>query len=265
VPAPAVLSRLAAEKPPRKDSQERVWLSRFLAIQLVRTPDHIDQFMFVPSALEYAGTRRGPVDSDIMREYLTHIRLGNVPPDTEAQAAADWVNGALTKPGRMPSREQAIIALFKIAQEHMAPVLQRKAWSVEIDMKGRFITADLPVSKYWYPAKRKMYMGVGIEDADEIRFPIDPCHLLVMRPRYPEIRSIASTERVHAVNQQIANRCYRQVIASREHAQSLVDLQLQSRPLALRFDSGPLIREDIRGLEYEDGEMLHLYVEHPDD
>lgn len=264
-PAPALLSRLAEEKPPRKNSAERISLSMFLAIQLVRTPDHINQFMFVPSALEYAGSRRGPVDLDVMREYLTHIRLGDAPSAKEVQAAADWVNGSLTKPGPLPSREQAIVGLFKIAREYLAPVLHDKAWSIEIDMKGRFMTADLPVSKYWYPAKRKMYMGVGLEDADEIRFPIDPRHLLVMRRRYPEIRSIASTERVNSVNQQTANRCYRQIIANPDHALSLAQVQLQPRPLALRFNTGPIIREDMEGLEYEDGDMIHLYVEHPDD
>jgi hypothetical protein len=264
-PAPALLSRLAEEKLPRRNSEDRISLSRFLAMQLVRTPDNIDQFMFVPSVLEYAKSPSGPVNFGLVREHLTHIRLGKVPSDTEVQAATYWVNGMLTKPGRMPSREQAIIGLFDIAEEHLAPALNEKAWSIEIDELGRFITADLPVSKYWYPGKRKMYMGVGIEDVDEVRFPIDPRHLLVMRRRYPENRSIASTERVRAVNQQIANRCYRQIIANRDHAQLLINVELQSRPLALRFNTGPLIREGIEGLEFEDGTVIQLYVEHPDD
>jgi hypothetical protein len=110
-----------------------------------------------------------------------------------------------------------------------------------------------------------MYMGVGLQDADEIRFPIDPRNLLVMRPRYPENRSVVSGDRVEEVNVQVANRCYRQVIATPKRAASLEKLVLQSRPMALRFDTGPLLKDVADGVERTGDTMLHLYVEHPDD
>lgn len=264
-PAPALLSRLAEGKLPRKGSDERAEISKFLAMQLVRTPDRIDQSLFVPSVLEASGSPRGPVGKDVVREYIAQRRLGEVPSDREVEAAADWVNGVLAHPGPMPGRDDAIKMMFRIAKEQLAPVIRDKAWSIEIDPEGRFLTADLPVSKYWCPAKRKMYMGVGLEDADEIRFPIDPHHLLVMRPRYPENRSIVSGGRVEAVNMQVANRCYRQVIATPEGTASLEKLVLQSRPMALRFDEGPLLRDGADGVVRTDRTVLHLYVEHPGD
>jgi uncharacterized protein DUF4238 len=164
----------------------------------------------------------------------------------------------------MPGRDDAIKMMFRIAREHLAPVIRNKAWAIEIDLEGRFLTTDLPVSKYWSPVKRKMYTGVGLQDADETRFPIDPCHLLVMRPRHPENRSVVSVDRVKAINAQIANRCYRQVIATPRNAASLEQLVIQPRPMALRFDAGPLLRDGADGIE-RDGTVLHLYVEHPDD
>lgn len=123
----------------------------------------------------------------------------------------------------------------------------------------------LPVSTYWYPAKRQTYRGVGLVDVDEVRFPVDPFHLLVLRRRYPENRTITSGDRVRAVNQQAANRCYRLVIAQPGEASALAELQLLPRSLALRFNIGPLIRENPDGTTWEDGEVIHLYVEHADD
>lgn len=264
-PAPVLLSRLAEGKLPRKDSDDRSEISKFLAMQFVRTPDRIDQSLFVPSVLEASGSPRGPVGKDVVRAYLAHRRLGEMPSDREVEAAADWVNGMLAQPGPMPSRDDAIKMMFRIAKEHLAPVIRDKAWSVEIDPDGRFLTADLPVSKYWSPAKRKMYKGVGLQDADEIRFPIDPRHLLVLRPQYPENRSVVSGDRVKAVNVQVANRCYRQVIAMPGATASLEQLVIQPRPMALRFNTGPLLRDGADGIQRADGTVLHFYVEHPDD
>jgi uncharacterized protein DUF4238 len=102
-PAPALLSRLAEGKIPRKDSDDRAEISKFLAMQFVRTPDHIDQSLFVPSVFEASGSPHGPVGKDVVREYLAHRRLGEVPSDQEVEAAADWVNGMLAQQGHARS------------------------------------------------------------------------------------------------------------------------------------------------------------------
>jgi Protein of unknown function (DUF4238) len=262
-PASDMLSRLGEKYPP-KASNDRRALSSFLAIQLVRTPDHISQVLFASLFAEYAGTDR--ISLGVMRSYMTDVHLGYPPSDREAQAATDFVNGALNMYGTLPTRYDALTILFRVAVEQLAPVLHDKAWSIEIDPEGRFITSDLPVTKYWDPAKRRRYEGVGIANADEIRFPIDPQHLLVMRPRYPEYRIIVPDGRVSAVNQQIAARCYRMIIAQPDLADSLMQLRLRDRSAALRFDIGPLIREDADGQLIQDGrEVIHQYVEYEDE
>ncbi len=263
-PASDMLTRLGEQKCPSKRSNDRWDLSRFLAIQLVRTPDHISQALFASLVAEYTGTR--PISNDVVHTYMTDVHLGYPPSDREAQAATDFVNGALNMYGTLPTRYDALTILFRVAVEQLAPVLRDKAWSIEIDPKHRFITTDLPVSKYWDPAKRRRYEGVGIANADEIRFPIDPRHLLVMRPRYPEHRIVVPDARVSAVNQQVAARCYRMIIARPDQAESLTQLRLRDRPAALRFDIGPLIREGADGQQIQDGrEVIHQYVEYEDE
>ena len=144
-PAPELFQELADKRCPRKTSRERLGLSNFLAIQLARTPDHIGQIMFPALVAEYAPSL--PVRADVMRQYLTEVRQGALPSDSDVKAARNWVNGLMAT-GRLPTKQDALEILFRVALENVAPLLHDKAWSVEIDPEGRFITSDLPVSKY---------------------------------------------------------------------------------------------------------------------
>jgi hypothetical protein len=263
-PASDLLTRLGEQRCPPKRSRDRWDLSRFLAIQLVRTPDHISQLLFASLVVEYAGGR--PISENVVRAYLADVHLGYPPKDREVRAAASFVNGALNMVGTLPTKHDALTMLFRIAVEQLAPVLRDKAWSIETDPKRRFITTDLPVSKYWNPAKRRRYEGVGIANADEIRFPVDPQHLLVMRPRYPAHRIVVPDDRIAEVNHQVATRCYRMIIAHPDQGESLTWLRLRERSAALRFDIGPLLREGSEGWQVQDDqEIVHQYVEYDDE
>jgi hypothetical protein len=254
-PATELLQELAEKPCPKRKSDDRRTLSRFLAIQLIRTPDHISQFMFPVLAVEYA--QRVPVTTAIMRRYLAEVHLAVTPSESEVLAATDWVNGLMAQ-GPLPDKGEALRILFKVALEKVAPILCDKAWSVEIDPRKRFITSDLPVSKYWSPSKRKSYQGVGVQDATEIRFPIDPAHLLVMRPRFPSHRVVVSDERVEAVNRGTASRSYRFIISNIDNRPALLNFPFKGNPATLRFNEAPLF--DDYGKTRSD--VIHLYVEY---
>lgn len=214
----------------RKGSKERHDLSNFLAIQLARTPDHIIQIMFPVLAADYAPSL--PISKAVMRQYLAEAHLRATPRENEVKAATDWVNGLMAA-GELLTKGDALEILFEVALEKVAPLLHDKAWSVEIDPKERFMTSDLPVSKYWSSSKRKSYQGVGVQDATEIRFPLDPGHILVLRPRYPEHRVVVSDARVQTINRDVATHSYRFVISHSDQESALVELSLRDRPAAL--------------------------------
>jgi hypothetical protein len=251
--APSLLEMLAT-KASSKNSVERREISDFLAMQLARTPDSIGRIMFVNNVIEKAA--EPPVSLETMRRYLTEVHLLEEPPEIEVKAAADLVNG-MTAMGPLPSKKDSLEILFRVARERVSPILQKKAWSIEIDPRNRFVTSDLPVNKYW--ANANNYEGVGVENADEIRFPIDPGHLLVMRPRFPEHRVVVPEERVSIVNRGTAARCYRFVIGHPDQKSLINELPLSDRPAALRFHEGPLLREDGRPFEPA-REVIHTYV-----
>jgi hypothetical protein len=212
--------------------------------------------MFANNVVDYVSSL--PVSFEAMRQYLTEMHFGAGPNEVEVRAAADLVNG-MTAMGPLPSKEDSLDILFRVALQKVSPVLQEKAWAIEIDPHGQFITSDLPVNKYWAPSKCNDYEGVGVENADEIRFPVDPSHLLVLRPRYPEHRVVVDEKRVRAVNLGTAARCYRFMVAHVDQEQFIGALRLRDHAAALRFHEGPLV--DAAGVPVKPRrDVIHTYV-----
>jgi len=260
-PASQLLQTISAKKCPRRGTTERQLLSDFLAIQLARTPDSIGRIMFASNVVDYASSP--PISFETMRQYLSEVHFAAVPDDDEVKAAADLVNG-MTAMGSLPSKEDSLDILFRVALRDVSPILQEKAWSIEIDPRGQFITSDLPVNKYWAPNKCNDYEGIGVENADEIRFPVDPRHLLVLRPRYPEHRVVVDEKRVRSANRGTAARCYRFVVAHVDQEQLIGAMPLRDHAAVLRFQEGPLV--DATGVPVKPRrDVIHTYVSYEEE
>lgn len=259
---PGYLADLRSGPTPRKRSEARNDISDLLALQIVRTREYVYRWMFPLYAAEYTGER--PISFEGMRRFLTEEYLGEVPRDAEVQGAFDLANFALTK--GMPDKGKILSMLLKLAGEQLAPLLAEMAWAVEISGDHAFVTADRPISMWKRDTRDLTFKGIGLETADELRFPLDPHHLLVLRPRFPEHRTYVDARRVAEVNRRLAAGCYEMVIACPSSREELAQLRLRPVRPALRFNTGPLLEPDASGRLVPTGqEVLHTFIPYGDD
>jgi hypothetical protein len=259
---PGYLADLRSGPIPRKGSEARNDISDLLALQIVRTREYVHRWMFPLYAAEYTGER--PVSHEGIRRFLTEEYLGEVPREAEVQGAFDFANYALSK--GMPDKGEILSILLKAAEEQFAPRLAKMAWAVEISMDHAFVTADRPISMWKRDTRDLTFKGIGLETADELRFPLGPHHLLVLRPRFPEHRTYVDARRVAEVNRRLAAGCYEMVIACPSSREELAQLRLTPVRPALRFNTGPLLEPDAAGRLVPTGqEILHTFIPYGDD
>ncbi|HCG00402.1 MAG TPA: hypothetical protein DEV93_07630 [Chloroflexi bacterium] len=242
--------------PPPEGTDDRQVLSIFLALQNTRTPEQRARIMFPAKVAEYAGSRK--LTKEVVYEFLERIHLGFPPSDNEAQAAFDFVSIALSDP-RVLTAEFAIQAMFG-SVKYVAPVIAAMNWTLEIDRKQQFVTSDLPFIFWRAPTIRDQFEGVGVNNAEELRFPLDPGKQLVITKRKRTATARISPERARACNADTASACYR-FIVGRPSQQTLVKRPHmdQGRPV-VRFNTGPLYAVHSDGTKKYDGDVLHMWV-----
>jgi hypothetical protein len=259
---PGYLAELRDGPTPRKRSQAREDISDLLALQIVRTREHVGQWMFPMAAAEYTGER--PISREGMRRFLTEEYLGETPREQEIQGALDFANYMLSK--GMPEKREILSILLRTAGDELAPRLAKMAWAVEMSKDHTFVTTDRPVAMWRRDPQNMTIMGTGLENSDEVRFPLGPHHLLVLRPRFPEHRTHVDPGRVAEVNRHLAAGCYEMVIARSSDRAELAQLSLRRVRPALRFNTGPLLEPDATGRLVPTGqEVLQAYVSYGDE
>jgi Protein of unknown function (DUF4238) len=239
-------------QPPLRGSPDREALSRYLALQSTRTPETRERILFAREVADYAGRRR--ITQALMAEYLETVHLGFRPAASEISAAWDFVTVNLQSPETLT--EEFAIEMMLVSMEKIAPVLDGMWWTVESDRKGRLITSDAPFIVWRTPSPRDEFEGVGIANAEEIRFPLDPGKQLVLTPAPRTATARIGSQRVRQINSDTVSACHRFVVA---HPGNLNDAQaphLTSDRPVIRFNSGPLYKDGKR----QDGEIIHSWV-----
>lgn len=261
-PLATLLDQVRNHRTPRPGSQERSHLSDLIALQIVRTPEYFDFWTMAGRVAEFTGER--PVSLAGVRRFLTEAYLVDPPSDGEVQGASDFVNVALLQD--LPEKSEMFDVMFRIAREEIAPRLEQKAWAVERTSGPPFVTTDRPVSVWRRDPAAMSRIGAGIESADEIRFPLGPRQLLVMRPRFPENRTFVDAARVASVNRSLAAQSHAMVMGLVEAAGVLDGLALRRARPSLRFNAGPLVAEQANGRSLATGSsVVHLYVSYGDE
>ena len=218
--------------------------------------------MFPSAAADYTGER--PISREGMRRFLTEEYLGEAPSEPELQGAFDFANYALSK--SMPGKREMLSLLLRSASEELAPRLARMAWAVEITQDCAFVTTDRPVAMWRRDTRDLTFMGTGLDNSDEVRFPLGPNHLLVLRPRFPEHRTYVNHGRVAQVNRHLAAGCYEMIIARPVDGEELAQFRLRGVRPALRFNTGPLLEPDATGRLVPTGqEILQTFIPYGDD
>jgi hypothetical protein len=241
---------------PPPGSEERTALSVYLGLQMTRTRELREQIQFPLKVAEFLCGR--DLTHELIAEFLEEIHLGFPPSEGEVKGAFDYSSFLLQDPASM-TRERSMELMFDAAQA-VVPRLTARNWCIEHDRKGRLVTSDTPLVLWRRPSPRDAYEGVGVEDADEIRFPLDPNKQLIMTKRERSPSARISPERSATCNQDVALGCHNFVVAHPSQQTRVAQLDLPKRRPVLRFNSGPLVREQPDGTTIKDGEVMHTWV-----
>jgi hypothetical protein len=235
--------------------RERAILAAFMALQLTRTPEQRERVLFPRNLAAYAGERE--IDAVLVEEYLERVHLGFRPKRTEVEAALAFVQMALQ--GGALTRGDAIELMLE-SVDHLVPALLNRCWTLEIARKPRFLTSDLPVVIWRNPSPRDQYEGIGVANAEEIRFPIDPGKQLVLTQNdRPAVRSI-EPDRVRGCNADMAQASHRLIVGHPHRMRLLQQVSLSPKRPILRFNMGPLYEKGPGGAYVREGEVLHAWV-----
>lgn len=239
--------------PPAEDTTERAALARYMALQATRTPEERERIFFARRVATYAGPRE--VTRELVAEYLEKVHLGFEPSENEAAAAFDFVSVNLSAPETL-TQEFAIEMMLQ-SMDRIAPILRNLHWTLEFDRKGRLITSDAPLVVWRQPSPRDAFEGVGIANAEEIRFPLDPVKQLVLSPRERTATARIEGKRVQNCNADMASACHRFVVAHPRNSNQANSSQLTPRRPVIRFNTGPLYSPEGELLA---GDVLHMWV-----
>ena len=233
-------------------------IAQFLAIQRVRTREYVAQSEFLH---EFAKAyERRPVAKDDIKIFLTERHLKFIPSDREIEGAWTLASYFLDR-GELPGKDEMTEMHFRIALRQLGPRLTRLRWKVEHCRKPILLTCDRPVM-YWRPhVPSDAYEGIGIHSAREIRLPLTPQDLLVIRSEGAE-DSIEHVQprRFEAVNLETAAQCHEFVIAPFSRPSLLKALVIAKHRPVLRFDIAPGFRENPNGSHEPMGDILHTWI-----
>ncbi|WP_285500649.1 DUF4238 domain-containing protein [Actinokineospora sp. NBRC 105648] len=220
---------------PELDSANRVTLAYYLAIQKLRTPESRAFTSFPHEVLKYAGDRS--VTSALMAEYLEQVHLGFKPIPSEVAGALTFfeVHSDLLTPA---TRNEIVTIPFNSTQP-VTELLLNMHWSLEIARKARLITSDTPMTIWHRPSRADRYRGTGIVDAEEVRFPLSPGHLLVLTPEPRPAVERVEPKRVRQCNLDQAAGCHRFIVGHPDRQRILAESPLALKRPAIRFNEAP--------------------------
>jgi hypothetical protein len=237
---------------------QRDLVAVFAALQLVRTREHVARNEFLHGFAEFSDRR--PVEREDIRRYLSERHLGFAPSDAEVEGAWTIAYAALNQ-GDLPTREQMLAMSLGMAVTEFAPRLGRMQWSVEHCRTPILMTSDRPVMN-WRPASRRdRFEGIGIETAEEVRLPLAPNELLVMRHVASDgPMTEVQVGRFKNVNRDIGAQCHEFVVATRQRARELDRLILAKHRPIVRFNTGPGHQRFPDGHSEAIGDIVHMWT-----
>lgn len=221
--------------------ERRSLLAVFMAVQLTRTLKHSSEINFIADVASSA--TEWPPSQEVVRAYLYNLD-GREPDDAEVYAAWTFVS---TAPAPAPTLDMAMSISMDIAITQIAPRLEARRWTVRHFQKPGLFTNDCPVHRWSHPFHRPPVGGNGVENADEVRFPLSPSALLVMTRG----NAYASNASLRMVNAEICKVAHKFVVASPGQLSALNKMALAKYPPRMRF----------RLIDSAKGELLHMWTD----
>lgn len=229
----------------------RQLMAVYLAIQLARTVHHRNQAQFMIDLA--AKTTERPIPADVVREHLRELDGGDDPDENEVQTVRDLLEGSPSA----PTGDQAHSMAMQVATEMVAPRLESMRWCVYDFGRPILITSDRPVQLWRRVGSGPEVGGVGVENADQIRFALSPSTLLVMsrEPLNP-----TQLPNPRSINADTFRDCHQFVVGTPQSRHALSALDLAPQSPRLRFRTGPGYATGPDGTNQYVGEALHTYV-----
>jgi hypothetical protein len=247
----------ATGKVPGERDLDSGTLAMFIGLQIARTTQHRERVLFPQRVIDWANGR--DVTRELVAEYLETRHLGFAPDPREVDAAHTIVRVAQRDAPDTLNQEFAVQMMLTSAFEISKRLLSLH-WSIEVDRRREFITADTPVVLWRKPARLDHYRGLGIETATEARFPLDPGKQMVFSRRKREPTLEVAVHRVRAANKDMADACHRFIVGSPNNsAQMDAQRLLVWRPV-LRFNVAPGTEVGPDGVQRPMGDVLQMWT-----
>jgi hypothetical protein len=242
-------------RPPKSPVREA--LASFIALLITRTTAHRERALFPKRVTDWAGGRE--VTKDLVREYLRTEHLGHEPEDGEVEGAFTHVSMHL-EDTTVVTAEFAIGVMLESAALLVERVLALH-WTVEVGGRAHFITSDVPVIPWRKVSERDRYEGLGVDNASELRFPLDPAKQLVLSKRERRASMEVHDLRVRRSNATMASACHRFVVGSPEDRAEIDTQHLDRWRPVIRFNVGPLFVPGPGGeMQKQPGEVIQSWV-----
>lgn len=175
--AALVIERLIDKPDVNPSEGDRVALATFLAFQVARGTQFRAQFNQIVDWWAKFTWANTPRDPERLKKILSE--RGVTPTD---EKVAELMEG-LEHPERfeVEADESALLRASMETAVEMGPYLIPREWNILRCDEPLFVTSDQPVTLWSKPRENSFY-GAGIATADEVRFPLDPSHFLVLTP-----------------------------------------------------------------------------------
>jgi hypothetical protein len=243
-------------RPPTEGSEARGVLAMFLAFQMTRTTEYRERILFPHQVRDYAAGR--PITQELVGEFLEKEYLGFAPSHGEIEGAHFFATLGLDDPTLL-TREFAIELMLQNVPVYVDRLLGWR-WTIEIDPSRQFFTSDVPVVRWRAPAPHDEYRGFGLDNATEIRFPLDPSKQLVLVKRHRAVTLRVAQHRARRCNADMADGAHLFVIGHPKHRASIERLNFPTRRPVIRFNVGPGYQVNPDGSETKmDGEIMQIW------
>lgn len=111
------------------------------------------------------------------------------------------------------------------------------------------------------PSAADRYQGFGVDNAEEIRFPLDAGHQLVLTTDPRPATTRVEPDRVRACNADLAANCHKFIVGHPDHQQRLREVTLADRRPTVRFNLAPGYQVGPDGQDHYLGDILHMWVQ----
>lgn len=173
------------------------------------------------------------------------------PPTDEEIGAAMYAVQNINKVRFTPPKNDSLRMMLELAAKELAPRLATMQWNLLYSRKPRFLTSDEPIVPWKEQGANADDMGYGIANADQVLFPLDPHHSLMLTHHVssPDRYFVVESTDVRFQNRLVASECY-ELVFFRPKTNLMKGIQLPRRR--------PLLSVTAPGLPFlKQGDVFH--------